>query len=61
MLAPEQAKFWCYSWEYFEKYAVFDENDNVIGVKENAPNDFKVAYEEDKKMHDEALQQGIIL
>ena len=62
MMTPEEGKFWSYPLEYFEKYAVFDENtDMVVKVKDKAPPDFKKAFEEHKKMCDKARKLGIIL
>ena len=61
MITVEQSELAKYSTEEFEKYGLFDEYGSIIGVKEDAPADFKAAYEHDKKMYDEAQERGIIL
>ena len=43
------------------KYGIFDRYGTLVGFKEEAPVEFKEAYEHDKKMRDESLEQGIIL
>ena len=50
-----------YSFEDYKKYCLFDEDLIPIGVKEDAPADFKAAYEHDKKLYEEAEERGIIL
>ena len=61
MLLPGQTKLEKFSAEDFEKYGVFDDVGDIIGVKDDAPADFKEAYEADKKMYDDALARGIQL
>lgn len=54
MMAFSKAKFWQYSEEYFKQYCIYDEEGTLTGVKDDAPEDFKAAYEEEKK-HDEKM------
>lgn len=42
-----------------EKYGILDEDDFLIGVKDDAPVEFKAAYEHDKKQADEQWAAGI--
>ena len=58
LLAYGQSKLSKFSDEEFEKYGVFDEVDDIVGVKEDAPPEFKEAYEADKKMREELRAQG---
>ena len=60
MIAPNTLKLFDYSEEEFEKYGQFKDGDGeIIGVKEDAPEDFKKAYEEyeehNKKMEELGL------
>lgn len=59
MLAPDDVKLKGYSVEEYEKYCVFDEDGFICGVKEDAPDEFKEAYEHDKKLQDERDALGI--
>lgn len=61
MIAFTESKFWQYPVEYIEKYCLFDEYGSICGTKEDAPPEFKEAYEADKKMYDDALKRGILL
>ena len=61
MIALEQSELAKYTTEEFEKYGLFDDMCDIIGVKEDAPADFKAAYEHDKKLYEEAEERGIIL
>ena len=45
--------------EDFRKYGIFDEWGTIIGVKDDAPADFKEAYEHDKKIEEEWEALGI--
>ena len=58
MLAPGQTKLEQFSIEVFEKYSIFNDVGDIIGVKDDAPTNFKEAYEHDKKMKDELWEQG---
>lgn len=61
MLAFSKSKLAKIPDEIFMKYGVFDEYGDIVGVKEDAPAEFKEAYEHDKKMYDDTLAQGIQL
>ena len=43
------------------KYGLFDQYGTLVGFKEDSPDEFKIAYEYDRKMRDEALKRGVIL
>ena len=61
MIAFSESKLAKYTNEECERYGVFDDLGFIIGVKDDAPADFKEAYEADKKMYDDALARGIQL
>ena len=58
MLAPGKSKFWQYPAEYIMEYCLFEDG-CIAGIKDEAPNDFKKAYEEHKKLEKEMWEQGI--
>ena len=59
MLAPDEVKLKGYSVEEYEKYCVFDEDGFICGVKDDAPSEFKEAYEHDEKRRKELEALGI--
>ncbi|MBR0261028.1 MAG: hypothetical protein IJQ85_04450 [Selenomonadaceae bacterium] len=59
MMAYSESELAKISMEDFWKYAIFDEWGIIIGVKEDAPAEFKEAYEHDKKIEEEAWAKGI--
>ena len=61
MVAYSELKLVKFSDETVEKYGLFDNWGILIGIKDDAPADFKEAYEHDKKMYDDALKNGVIL
>ena len=61
MLAVGQTKLEKFSTEELKKYGLFDDVGDIIGVKADAPEEFKEAFEADKKMYDEALARGVQL
>ena len=44
--------------DYILEYGIFDEDGNIIGIKENAPLEIKESYEEFKIVYNEALKNG---
>ena len=59
LVTPEQVKLSAFSIEEFERYGLFDEDGCIIGVKDDAPADFKEAYEHDKETEEELAALGI--
>ena len=59
MLLPNEVKLAKFSIEEYEKYGVFDNEGWIVGVKENAPDEFKEAYEWDKKKNEDRWKLGI--
>ena len=59
MMLPGEMKLAKFSVEEREEYGVFDEYGFMIGIKEDAPADFKEAYECDKKRAEERWAKGI--
>ena len=59
MLLPNEVKLAKFSIEEHEKYGVFDNEGWLVGVKENAPDEFKEAYEWDEKKNEERWKLGI--
>ena len=59
MLAPGVLKMVEFTVEEREKYGVFDEDGWLIGIKEDAPAEFKEAWEQDKKIEAELWERGI--
>ena len=59
MILPDNAKIFCYPKEILAKYGVFDKDGCIIGVKGNAPVDFKSAYDDYKKYREEMEALGI--
>ena len=57
MIAYSESKFWQYPLEEIKRYCLHDEYGSVIGVKEDAPADFKAAYaaEEERSREWETL------
>ena len=57
MIAPNELKLFEYSDEELERYGIFKDGDgDIIGVKEEAPEDFKKAYEE-YRAHCEKMEE----
>ena len=58
-------KFWEYDFDFFEKYCSYNEDGDLIGVKDDAPNDFKKAFEEymeeEKKYQAKARAEGYLI
>ena len=48
-----------YSNEEYERYGIFDDLGFIIGVKDDAPAEFKDAYEADKKIFEEMEAKGL--
>lgn len=61
MIAFDQLMLAKFNIEEYEEYGLFDEYGSLVGTREDAPDEFKMAYEHDMKMRDEALKKGIIL
>lgn len=59
MLVPEQTKLAQFSFEDIEKYGVFNDIGDIVGAKDDAPADFKKAYEYDKKLRNELWERGL--
>lgn len=59
MLLPDEVKMAKFSIEERDKYGVFDEDGFMISVKDNAPAEFKEAYEWDKKRAEERWAKGM--
>ena len=59
VLAPGTLKMAKFTIEEREKYGVFDEDGWLIGVKEDAPAEFKEAWSADRKLEAEMWEQGI--
>ena len=60
MIAPNALKIFSYSEEEFRQYGQFKDMDgDLIGVKDDAPDDFKEAYEEYVKHCEEKKLLGI--
>ena len=59
MKSFSESKLALFSAEEFEKYSVFDERRLAIGVKDDAPAEFKAAYEHDRKIDEEWEALGI--
>lgn len=49
MHVPDDWKLSKFSTEEYRKYGLFDDMGDIIGVKDDAPPEFKEAYEYDKK------------
>ena len=58
-------KFWDYETDFFVKYCIYDENGDLIEVKNDAPDDFKKAFEEyrseEEKIREEAKSQNYLI
>ena len=58
-------EFWEYDLYFFEEYCIYNEYGDLIGVKDDAPNDFKKAFEEymeqEKKYQAESLAEGYLI
>ena len=61
MMAADKSKMAKFSVEEVFSYGIFDEDGSLVGAKDDAPAEFKEAFEADKKMYDDALAQGIAL
>ena len=59
MKSFSESKLALFSVEEFEKYSIFDERGLAIGVKDNAPAEFKAAFEADKKLREKWEELGI--
>ena len=59
MTSVYDSKMAKYSFEEFMMYGIFDEDGCFTGVKDDAPDEFKEAYEHDKKLQDERDALGI--
>ncbi len=57
MIAYSESKFWQYPSEEMERYCIYSEHGYIIGVKEDAPAEFKEAWaaEEERNRKWEAL------
>ena len=61
MVAYSELKMVKFSDKEVETYGLFDNWGVLIGVRDDAPADFKKAYEHDKKMYEDAQKRGLIL
>ena len=59
MMAFSESELARYSSKEIMKYGIFDEYGVLNGVKEDAPAEFKVAYETDKKLREKWESMGI--
>ena len=59
MFLVNDTKLLHYPFEDLQKYCVFDEDGFMTGVKDDAPSEFKEAYEWDKKRAEEWWAKGI--
>ena len=57
--APDTFELYKFSPEEFERYGLFDDLGELIGVKDDAPPEFKEAYEHDKELHAKFEALGI--
>lgn len=57
--APGTFEMEKFSLEEFEQYGLFDDLGEIIGVKDDAPPEFKEAYEHDKELHAKFEALGI--
>ena len=52
-------------WDKLQKYGIYDEIEGYIGIKDNAPENIKKAFEEDmakeKKICEEAENEGYLI
>lgn len=61
MMAVNESKMSKFTVEEILSYGTFDEDGSIIGVEDFATEEFKEAFEADKKMYDEALARGVQL
>ena len=59
MMAFSESKMTKYTSMEIRQYGVFDDDGILIGVKEDAPADFKEAYEADKKFRKKWEDAGV--
>ena len=59
MMIFSESKLTGYTSMEIMKYGIFDDDGVLIGVKEDAPADFKEAYEVDKKLCKKWEAQGL--
>ena len=59
MVDPNEIKLWQFPKEVRERYCLFDEDGFLAGVKDDAPPEFKEAYEYDKKRDEEREAMGL--
>ena len=59
MHVPDEFKLYQFSDDEYDKYGIFDEDGCIIGVKDDAPPEFKEAYEYDKNKEAEWEALGI--
>ena len=59
MIAFSESALAKYTFEEISVYGVFDEDGVLVGVKEDAPPDFKEAYEKDKKIRENRQALGL--
>ena len=58
MLLASDTKLWQYPVDDIMKYCIF-ENGDIVGVKDDAPAEFKEAYDWEKKKEKERWTKGI--
>ena len=59
MHLPDEFKLYQFSDDEYGKYGIFDADGCIIGVKDDAPPEFKEAYEHDMKKRAEPETSGI--
>lgn len=59
MLLPGQTKLSAFSIEEYERYGLLDDVGCIVGVKDDAPAEFKEAYEADKKFYQKMEAEGL--
>ena len=59
MLAPGKMKLASFSIEEYERYGILDDVGCIISVKDDAPAEFKEAFEADKKRVDDMESLGL--
>ena len=59
MTAYGESKFWQYPSEERERYCIYSEHGYIIGVKEEAPEEFKEAYAAEEERERKWAELGI--
>jgi len=52
-------------WDYLEKYGIYDEIEGYVGIRDDAPDDVKKAFNEDlaqkKKIREKSKKEGYLI